>query len=98
MLEVDIIFFRRVPLLGRKCGKMGTKQYAAFKPLCQGKGKRNTDKSEKYCPAIYDKELIDTSNLVGFRKSFSCEGISENASCIITNPRRKGTLSNYESA
>ena len=36
--------------------------------------------------------------MVGFRKTLFCEEISENASHIITNSRRKGTLSNDESA
>ena len=74
-----------------------------FKTLCQGSsaaapGTRNSDKPKKYCPSIDGGELIDTSCLVGFRETLLCEGISENASHIITNSRRKGTLSNYESA
>ena len=71
------------------------------KPLCQGTGAaapgtRNSEKPKKYCPPT-DGELIDTSGLVGFRKTLLCEGISENASHIIANSRRKGLLSNYES-
>ena len=74
-----------------------------LKPLCQGTSvaaqwKRNSDKPKKYCPPIDGGELIDTSGLVCFRKTRFCEGISENAFHIITNCRRKGTLSNYESA
>ena len=72
-----------------------------LKPLCQrtsvaAPGKRNSDKPKKYCPPIGGGELIDTSSLVDFRKTFLCEGISENTSHIIINFRRKGTLSNYE--
>ena len=45
-----------------------------LKPLCQGTsaaapGKRNSDKSKKYCPPIDGGELTDTSGLVGFRKT-----------------------------
>ena len=74
-----------------------------LKPLCQGTsaaapGTRNSDKPKKYCPPIDGGELIDTSGLVGFRTTLLCEGISENTSHIITNSRRKGTLTNYESA
>ena len=74
-----------------------------LRPMCQGTsaaapGKRNYDKSIKYCSPIDGEELIDISCLVGFRKTLLREGISENASHIITNSRRKGTLSNYESA
>ena len=74
-----------------------------LKPLRQGPsaaapGTRNSDKPKKCCPPIDEGELIGTSGLVGFRKTLLCEGISENASHIITNSSRKGTLSNYESA
>ena len=74
-----------------------------LKPLCQGTsaaapGTRNSDKPKNYCPPIDGGELIDTSGLVGFRTTLLCEGISENTSHIITNSRRKGTLTNYESA
>ena len=74
-----------------------------LKPLSQGTsaaapGKRDSDKPKKYCSPIYGGELIDTSGLVGFRKTLLCEGISENTSHIITNSRQEGTLSNYESA
>ena len=74
-----------------------------LKPLCQGTStpatrKKSSDKPKKFCPPIYGGELIDTSCLVGFRKALSCEGISENASHIITNFRRNVTPSNYESA
>ena len=67
-----------------------------LKRLCHGTsvaalGKRNSVKPKKYCPPIDGGELIDTSGLVGFRKTFSCEGISENTSHIITNSRRKST-------
>ena len=77
--------------------------YPELLNLCQGTKaaaprKRNADKPKKYCPPIDGGELIDTGGLVGFRKTIWCEGISENASHIITNSRRKGTLSNYESA
>ena len=58
---------------------------------------QNSEKPKKYCPLIDGEELIDTSSLAGFRKTLLCEGISENASHIIVNFRRKGTLSNYES-
>ena len=73
-----------------------------LKPLCQGTnaaapGRRNSEKPQKYCPPIDARELIDTSGLVGFRKTLLCEGISENAFHIIANSRRKDTLSNYES-
>ena len=73
-----------------------------LKPLCQGTsaaapGTRNSEKPQKYCPPIDAGELIDTSSLVDFRKTLLCEGISENASHIIANSRRKGTHSNYES-
>ena len=61
-------------------------------------GKRNSDKPKRYCPPIDGGERINTSGFIGFRKTFLCEGISENTSHIITNSRRKGTLSNYESA
>ena len=61
-------------------------------------GKRNFDKPKRYYPPIDGGELTDTSGLLGFRKTFSCEGISENASHIITNFRRKDTLSNKETA
>ena len=77
--------------------------YPELLNLCQGTsaaapGTRNSDTPKKYCPSIDGGELIDTSDLVGFRKTLLCEGISENASQIITNSRRKGRLSNYESA
>ena len=74
-----------------------------LKPLCEetraaaAPGTRNSDKPKIYCPPIDGGELIDTSGLVGVRKTLLCEGISENASHIITNSRRKGTLSNFES-
>ena len=73
-----------------------------LKPLCQGTsaaapGTRNSDKVIKYYPHIDGGDLIDTSGLVGFRKTLLCEGILENASHIITNSRRKSTLSSYES-
>ena len=61
-------------------------------------GTRNFDKPKKYIPSIDGGELIDTSGWVGFGKILLCEGISENVSHIITNSRRKGTLSNYKSA
>ena len=75
----------------------------SFKPMCQGTsaaapGTRDSDKPKKYCPPIDGGEVNDTSGFVGFRKTLLCEGISENTSHIITNSRRKGTLSNYESA
>ena len=57
-------------------------------------GKRNSDKSKKYCPFTDGGELIDTSGLVGFRETLLFEGIAENASHIVTGSRRKGTLSN----
>ena len=74
-----------------------------LKPLCQGTsaaapGKRNSDKPKKYCPPIDGRKLIDISGQVSFMKTLLCGGISENASHIITNSRRKGTLSNYGSA
>ena len=74
-----------------------------LKPLCKrtsaaAPGTKNSYKSKKYCPPIDGGELIDTSGLVGFRKTLLHEGISENTSHIITNSRRKSTLSNYESA
>ena len=74
-----------------------------FKPLCQRSsadvsGTITSDKPKKYCQSIDGGELIDTSGLVGFRKTLLCEEISENASYIITNSRQKGTLSNYQSA
>ena len=73
-----------------------------LKPLCQGTsaaapGIRNSDKPKEYCPLIDGRELFNTSGLVGFRKALLCEGISENVSHIITNSRRKGTLSKYAS-
>ena len=74
-----------------------------LKPLCQGtsaaaRGTRNSDKLIKHYPHIDGGDLIDTNGLVGFRKTLLCEGILENASHIITNSRRKSTLSSYESA
>ena len=48
--------------------------------------------------ALDGGEVIDTSDLAGFRKTLLCQRISENASYIITNSRRKGTVSSYESA
>ena len=74
-----------------------------LKPRCQGTSaaaprKRNSDMPKKYCPFIDGGELICTSNLVGFKKTLLCEGNSENTYQIITNSRRKGTLTNYESA
>ena len=75
----------------------------SLKPLCQETSAaaaltRNSDKPKKYCPLIDGWELIDTSGLVCFRKTFFCEGISDNAFHIITNSKRKDTLANYESA
>ena len=75
----------------------------ALKPLCKGTsssapGKRNFDKPKKYYPPIDGGEFIDASGLVGFRKTPSCEGISENTSHIITNSRRKDAVSNCESS
>ena len=77
--------------------------YPTLKPLCQGTsaaapGARNSKNPKKYCPPIDGRELIENSGLVGFRKTLLYEGISENVSHIITNSRRKGTFSNYESA
>ena len=74
-----------------------------LKPLCQGSSAAatetgNSDKTKKYCLSIDGGELIDTSSLAGFRKTLLCKGISENASHIIPNFGRKGTLSNYDSA
>ena len=68
-----------------------------LKPFCQGitaaaPGKINSEKPKKYCPSIDGGELIDASGLVGLRKTFLCEGSSENASDIIINSRREGTL------
>ena len=56
-----------------------------IKPLYQGTsaaspGKKNSDRPKKYCPHIDGGELIDSSGLVGFRKTLLCKGISENAS------------------
>ena len=70
--------------------------------LCPGTiatapGTRNFDKPKKYVPSIDGGELIDSSGWVGFRKTLFCEGISENVAHIITNSRRKGTISNYKS-
>ena len=64
---------------------------------CCCPGKINSDKPKKYCPPVDGGELIDTSGLVGFRKTILCEGILGSASYIITNSRRKDTFSsNYE--
>ena len=77
---------------------------STLKPLSQGTSaaatsKRNSDdKPKNYCPPNDGGKLIDISSLVGFRKTLSCERISENLSLILTNSRRKGALSNYESA
>ena len=46
-------------------------------------------------PLVVENSLTLAAWLVW--KSLLCEGISENASHIIPNFRRKGTLSNYES-
>ena len=72
-----------------------------LKPLFQrtsaaATGERNFDKLKRYCPPIDGGELMDTSGSVGFRKTLSFEEISENASYIIKNSRRKGTISNNE--
>ena len=66
-----------------------------FNPFCYGTSaaatwKRHSDKSKKYCSPIDGGELTDTSSLVGFKKTLSCEGILINVSHIITNFRRKG--------
>ena len=45
---------------------------------------KNSDKPKKYCPPINGGGLIDTSGLVGFRKTLFCEGISENFSHVFT--------------
>ena len=63
---------------------------SALKPQCQGTsatapGTRYSDKPKKYCPPIDGGEVIDTSDLAGFRKTLFCQRISENASYIITN-------------
>ena len=58
-------------------------------PSAAAPGKRNSDKPKRYCPPIDEGELIGTSGLVGFRKTLLCEGISENASHIITIPVEK---------
>ena len=50
-------------------------------------GERNSEKPKKYCPPIDGGELIDTSGLVDFRKTLSCEEISENASHRMKNSR-----------
>ena len=60
--------------------------------------KRNSHKPEKCYLSTDDGELIETSGLIDFKKTLLFEGISENTFHIITNSRRKGTLSNYESA
>ena len=60
--------------------------------------KRNSNYHKKYCLPNDGGELIDTSGSVGFTKTLPCEGISETVSHIITNFRRKVTLSNYASA
>ena len=64
-----------------------------LKPLCQGTSAaapvtRNSEKPKKCCPPIDAGEFIDTSGLVGYRKTLLCEGVSENASHIIENSRR----------
>ena len=72
-----------------------------LKPLCQGTsatatGTRNSDKTKNIVhPLVVENSLTLAAWLVW--KSLLCEGISENASHIIPNFRRKGTLSNYES-
>ena len=60
--------------------------------------KRNSHKPEKCYLSTDDGELIETNGLIDFKKTLLFEGISENTFHIITNSRRKGTLSNYESA
>ena len=74
----------------------------SLKLLCQetsaaSPGKINSENLQKYCPPIDGGEPIETSGLLDFRKTLLCEGILENACHVITNSRRKGTLSNYES-
>ena len=64
-------------------------------PVLLPQGQEILKSPKIYCPPIDGGELNDTSGLVGFRKTLLCEGISENASHIIANSRRKG---NYESA
>lgn len=73
-----------------------------FEPLCQGaspdtKGKRNSNKSKSYCLSIDGWELIDTSGLVGFLKTFLRDWMLDNHFHIIMNYRQTSTLSNYES-
>ena len=72
-----------------------------LKPQCQGTSvaapvKRNSDKSKNIVHLLMMKNSLTLA--VSFRKTHLCEGISENASYIIINCRRKGTLFNYESA
>ena len=48
--------------------------------------------------SIVRKPLLKTPGMESFRKKLSSEGISERASNLISNARRVGTRSNYESA
>ena len=67
-------------------------------PVMLPQEKRNSHKPEKCYLSTDDGELIETSGLIDFKKTLLFEGISENTFHVITNSRRKGTLSNYESA
>ena len=66
--------------------------HRTFNPFCYGTSaaatwKRHSDKSKKYCSPIDGGELTDTSSLVGFTKTLSCEAILKNASHIIIHFR-----------
>ena len=50
------------------------------------------------CPSTGRKQNITISGLGGFRDRLATEGISDRASKLITNSRREGSISSYESA
>ena len=92
-----------VPLLILIAPVWSTMGPRTLKPLCQGTsaatpGTRNSDSPKNIVHSVTVENSLTLAAWVGFRKILFCEGISENASHIITNSRRKDTLSSYESA
>ena len=67
-------------------------------PVLLLQGKETLISPKNIIHLLMVENLLTLATLVGFRKTPSYEGISENASHIITNSRRKDALSNCESS
>ena len=62
------------------------------------KGYRTFIRSKQGNSSISRKSKLATPGMGGFRKKLSAEGISEESAALITNARRTGTNTHYESA